>query len=77
MATILLFLNVILGFPGGSESKESTCIAGGTGLIPGWGRPPAVGTQFTPVFLPGVVQGQGTLRAIVHGVTKSQTQPND
>lgn len=61
MATILLFLNVILGFPGGSESKESTCIAGGTGLIPGWGRPPAVGTQFTPVFLPGVVQGHGTL----------------
>ena len=26
------------GFPGGSDSKESTCNAGDLGLIPGWGR---------------------------------------
>ena len=28
------------GFPGGSGCKESACNAGGTGLIPGSGRPP-------------------------------------
>ena len=29
-----------LGFPGGSTGKESTCNAGGLGLIPGLGRSP-------------------------------------
>ena len=28
------------GFPGGSDSKESTCNAGDQGLIPGTGRSP-------------------------------------
>ena len=28
------------GFPGGSNSKESACSAGGLGLIPGLGRSP-------------------------------------
>ena len=27
-------------FPGGSDSKESVCDAGGPGSIPGLGRPP-------------------------------------
>ena len=31
---------VFLGFPGGSESKESTCNVGDPGLIPGSGRFP-------------------------------------
>ena len=30
---------VALGFPGGSDSKESTCNVGDLGLIPGLGRP--------------------------------------
>ena len=30
--------------------------------------------QSTPVFLPGESHGQRSLRATVHGVTKSQTQ---
>ena len=34
---------VFLGFPGGSGSKESTCNAGGLGLIPGSGRSPGEG----------------------------------
>ena len=34
---------IILGFPGGSEGKESTCNAGDTG-IPGSGRCPGEGT---------------------------------
>ena len=32
-----------MGFPGGSVSKESPCIAGDLGLIPGWGRSPVEG----------------------------------
>ena len=28
----------LLGFPGGSDSEESTCNAGDLGLIPGFGR---------------------------------------
>ena len=33
----------ILGFPGGSDGKESTCNAGDLGLIPGFGRSPGGG----------------------------------
>ena len=28
-----------VGFPGGSDGKESTCNAGDSGLIPGWEDP--------------------------------------
>ena len=31
------------GFPGGSDSKESSCNVGIPGLIPGSGRPPGEG----------------------------------
>ena len=34
---------VFLGFPGGSDGKESLCNAGGLGLIPGLGRSPGGG----------------------------------
>ena len=34
---------VFLGFPGGSDGKESACNAGDLGLIPGLGRPPGGG----------------------------------
>ena len=34
---------VFLGFPGGSDGKESTCSVGGLALIPGLGRSPARG----------------------------------
>ena len=27
-----------MGFPGGSDSKESTCNVGDPGWVPGWGR---------------------------------------
>ena len=30
--------NALVGFPGGSADKESTCNAGNLGLIPGLGR---------------------------------------
>ena len=32
-----------MGFPGGSDGKESACRAGDTGLIPGSGRSPEKG----------------------------------
>ena len=37
---------VILGFPGGSGGKESTCNAGDLGLIPGLGRSPREGDGY-------------------------------
>ena len=33
-----------IGFPGGSDGKESACNAGDPGLIPGSGRSPGEGT---------------------------------
>ena len=34
---------IIVGFPGGSDGKESACNAGDLGLIPGLGRSPGGG----------------------------------
>ena len=53
-----------MGFPGGSDSKESACNAGELGLIPGLGRFPGQrrARQPTPVFWPGEFHG---LRSLV------------
>ena len=52
----------ILGFPGGSDGKESTCKVGDLGLIPGLGRCPwRRERRPTPVFLPGEFHGQRSL----------------
>ena len=54
-----LYTNSALGFPGGSDYKESTCNAGDSGLIPGMGRFPwRRGRLPTPVFLSGEFHGQ-------------------
>ena len=37
---------VFLGFPGGSDGKESTCNARDPSLIPGWGRFPGEGIGY-------------------------------
>ena len=42
---------VFLGFPGGSDSKESTCSVGDLGLIPGLGRSPGGGHGSPPQIL--------------------------
>ena len=43
-----------MGFPGGSDCKESTCNAGDLGWTAGLGRSlRATAWQHTPVFLPG------------------------
>ena len=51
-----------LGFPGGSDGKESASNAGDPGLFPGMGRPLGEGNGYpTPVFLPGESHGQRSL----------------
>ena len=57
-----------MGFPGGSDGKESACNAGGLGLTPGSGRSLGEGTgnplQFS--FLENSMDG-GAWHATVHG----------
>ena len=70
----LLFMR-ILGFPGGSDGKESTCNVGHLGSIPGSGRSPGEGNSY-PLqysFLENSMD-RGLCRAIVHGIAKSQTK---
>ena len=55
-----------MGFPGGSDGKESACNAGDTGSVPEVGRSPGEGNGFpsgipTPVFLPEESHGQRSL----------------
>ena len=51
-----------MGFPSGSDSKESACNAGGLDSIPGLGRFPWRGAWLpTPVLLPGKFHGQKSL----------------
>ena len=63
-----------LGFPGGSDDKESTCNAGDLGSIPGLGRSTGEGhgnpLQYS---CPENPHGQRSQWATVHGVTRSQT----
>ena len=67
-----------LGFPGGSESKESACSTGDGSLIPGSGRSPEEGNGY-PLQYSCLenFKDRGAWRGTVHGVTKSQTWLND
>ena len=64
----------VLGFPGGSDSKESTCNLGDLGSISGSGRflgkgngyPLQYSCQENPM-------NKGVWQAIVHGAAKSET----
>ena len=51
-----------MGFPGGSDCKESTCNEGDLGSIPGFGKIPwRWAWLHTPVFLIGESHGQRSL----------------
>ena len=50
-----------MGFPGGSDCKESACNRGDLGLIPQLGRFLEKGRLPTPVFLPGEFHEQKSL----------------
>ena len=59
-------LCVVLGFPGGSDSKESACRVGGLGLIPGLERSPGEGNGY-PLQYSGL---ENSMDCIVHGAAK-------
>ena len=71
-------LSTNLGFPGGSDSKESACNAGDPGSIPGSGRSPGEGND-NPLQYSCLenLMNRGAWQATVHGVTKNQTQLSD
>ena len=60
------------GFPSGSAHKESACIMGDLGSIPGLGRSPGEGNSY-----PLQYADLENWSYIVHGVTKSQTRLSD
>ena len=67
-----------MGFPGGLDGKESACNAGDKGSVPELGRSPGEGNG-NPLHYSCLENSmdRGPWRAIVHGVTKSQTRLSD
>ena len=67
-----------MGFPGGSDGKESACSVRDPGSVPGLGRTPGEGNgyplQYSCLENP---MDRGVWWAIVYGVAKSQTQLSD
>ena len=62
-----------MGFPGGSDSKESACTVGDPGLGPGLGRSSEEGNS-NPFQYPclGNPMGRGAWWGTVEGVAESQ-----
>ena len=67
-----------MGFPDGSNDKESACNAGDLDLIPGLGRASGVGNgkPFHYSCLENPMD-RGAWQGTVHGVTKSWTRPSN
>ena len=64
-----------MGFPGGSEGKESACNAVDLVVVPVVGRPPGEGNGYP--FQYSCLENsmdRGAWWVTVHGVAKSQTQ---
>ena len=63
-----------MGFPGGSDGKESACNVGDLGSVPQLGRSPGEGNSY-PLQYSGLgdPMDRGALWAMVHGVAKSWT----
>jgi len=63
-----------VGFPGGSDGKESACNAGDPGLIPGLGRSPEERNS-NPLQYSCLENSmdRGARRATVHGIAESDT----
>ena len=57
------------GLPCGSAGKESTCKEGDLGLIPGLGRSPGEGKDYSLQYS-GL---ENSMDSIVHGVAESDT----
>ena len=68
----------LLGFPGGTNGKESAYNAGDPGLIPESGRSPGEGNDYSLQYsCLGNPMDRGAWWAIVHRITKNQTQLSD
>jgi len=68
------YVTAFMGFPGGSDGKESACNVGDLGLIPGLGRSPGEGNGY-PVqysFLENSTD-RGAWQSTAHGVANSWT----
>ena len=61
------------GFPDSSVGKESACIVGDAGSIPGLGRSAGEGNSY-PIQNSGL---ENSMDCIVHGVAKSRTRLSD
>ena len=72
--TILMVLNIGVGFPGDSDGKEPACNSGDPDSIPGLGRSPGKGNgnplQYSCLDNP---MDRGAWLSTVHGVAKSWT----
>ena len=67
-----------MGFPSGSDGKQSICNVGDLGLMPGLGRfPEGRAWQSTSVFSPGKSYGQSSLAGYTPWGRKSQIQLSD
>ena len=75
MFFICIFL---VGFPGGSDSKELACNAEDLGSIPGLGRSPGEGNDYPLQYscLENPID-RGAWQAVVLGVTQSWTRLRD
>ena len=62
-----------MGFPGGSDGKESACNVGDLGSVPGLGRFPGDGKGY-PLQYSGL---EDSINCMVHGVAKSGTRLSD
>ena len=66
---------IVKGFPGGSDGKESACNAGDLGWIPGLGKSPGEGNDYPPQYsCQENFMDRGAWWAIVHGVMKRWTE---
>ena len=70
---IISVYTLILGFPGGSDGKESACNVGDLGSIPGLGRSPGEG-KGCPLQYSGL---ENSMDCKVHRVAESRTQLRD
>ena len=67
-----------MGFPGGSDGKESTCNVGDLGVVPGWEDPPEEGmATHSSILAWRIPMDRGAWQATVQGITKSWTQLSD
>ena len=71
---LLVMARLTMGFPSGSNGKESACNAGNLGSIPGSGRSPGKGNgnQLQYACLENTIDREAW-QARVHGVATRQT----